>query len=307
MNDPRSPGRRGAASDDPVALLRALAQSKRKGPAQSDGPPPESAEAEKLEELRALADKLGRQLQSSEGAPTRGSAAWRGWLAAAGAGWKRFGARLPPLPAWTRHRRRTRLAAAGLGVLVLVGLGALSWGLLRAPEPAAEQIVKPSTPASPGLVTSFDKPPTVDVATIEKAMAACDAEAAKDPDSLFFMVLPMVAADKADQRWASLALQNGANAFLLLSANDALDGLRSSTLLFRPGRYTFAVLDVATGATYSWTSATGLSRLAKKNAGAIPTIRLGFDFSEAQAGTQWGNEFKRERGTCYWVSALVRQ
>ena len=73
----------------------------------------------------------------------------------------------------------------------------------------------------------------------------------------------------------------------------------------RPGRYTFSVLDTQSGMTYSWTSATGLSQLARKDSGVVKTLKLGFDFSANQAGPQWSADFKRSPGSCYWIMALL--
>jgi hypothetical protein len=39
----------------------------------------------------------------------------------------------------------------------------------------------------------------------------------------------------------------------------------------------------------------------------VKSLKLGFDFSATQAGAQWSSEFRRDPGTCYWVSVLVRQ
>jgi hypothetical protein len=145
-----------------------------------------------------------------------------------------------------------------------------------------------------------------DIPAITKAMSDCDAAAASDPDTLYFLVLPMRPADPADRSWSALALQTVGSSYLLLSAKDALDGLRNNRLTLRPDRYTFSALDTESGQTYSWTSATGMSRLSRRESGATKTLKLGFDFSEQQAGAQWSAEFKRERGICYWLSALIR-
>ena len=138
-------------------------------------------------------------------------------------------------------------------------------------------------------------------------MSDCDAEAIKLPEQLHFLVLPMVPSKGAESDWRALALQEVGNTFLLLSAKDALDGLRDGKLVVRRGRYTFSVLDSASGTTFSWTSATDIARLSKPVGKDIKSLRLSFDFSAAQTGGQWSNEFPRAPGTCYWVSVLVRQ
>jgi hypothetical protein len=58
---------------------------------------------------------------------------------------------------------------------------------------------------------------------------------------------------------------------------------------------------------YSWTSATGLSRLSRPDVSAPKAIKLGFDFSVQQNGPQWSAPFTREPGTCYSVNVLVVQ
>ncbi|HEY2137546.1 MAG TPA: hypothetical protein VGH49_16780 [Xanthobacteraceae bacterium] len=187
-----------------------------------------------------------------------------------------------------------------LAVLFLVfwGRHPLAPGTEHATAPPAQEA--PATAETPAGVTA-------DIPAITKAMSDCDAVAAGDRDSLYFLVLPLLPANPNDQTWRANALQTIGNAYLLLSTQDALDGLRNHSLLLRPDRYTFSVLDSQTGQTYSWTSATRMSRLSFHDAGAVKTFKLGFDFSAAQTGAQWSAEIKRDPGTCYWVSALNRQ
>jgi hypothetical protein len=174
----------------------------------------------------------------------------------------------------------------------------------QAPAPSAQA---PSNQVVPPVGPAALPSPATDLAAITKEMSDCDAEATREPDKLHFLVLPLLPAKGAENDWRSLALQEVGNTFLLLSAKDALDGLRDGKLAVRPGRYTFSVLDSATGATYSWTSATEVSRLSRPAAKDVKALKLGFDFSAAQTGAQWSSEFRRDPGTCYWVSVLVRQ
>src|SRR5262249_32784419 len=96
----------------------------------------------------------------------------------------------------------------------------------------------------------------------------------------------------ADPFWRDHALQTVGSDILLLSGSDALDGLRDQKLNLRPGRYSFAALDPDSGATYKWTSASGRVRLAKPAAASVKQLRLGFDFSAAQAGEKWSAQFQ---------------
>ncbi len=240
----------------------------------------------------------------------------------------------PPRPAWHARlrqasRREFRALVAALpdaatlvprldrlqivfigisvGVLLIAAIGGLVG--LRKPQIASDQMVPPIAPAVPGAPVPSTVPatPATDLASIKKEMTDCDNVATKDPDKIHFLVLPLLVANGAENDWRSAALSEVGNTFLLLSANDALDGLRDGKLVVRPGRYTFAVRDAAGGQSFSWTSATAVSRLSRPLSPDVKTLNLGFDFSAGQTGTSWSNEFKRDPGTCYWVIVLVRQ
>jgi hypothetical protein len=196
-------------------------------------------------------------------------------------------------------------------VLLIAAIGGVV-GLRKPQGPSSAEVVPPLAPTSPATppgpsVQTSPATPSTDLAAITKAMSDCDAEAIKLPDQLHFLVLPMVPSKGAENDWRALALQEVGNTFLLLSAKDALDGLRDGKLVVRDGRYTFSVLDSTTGQSYSWTSATRIARLSRPAPKEITSLKLGFDFSAAQNGAQWSNEFRRDPGTCYWVSVLVKQ
>jgi len=286
VKDPRPPKPGSSEPDDPLDLLRALARSRESDPSRPDrggaSPEPEHG-GEKLDALRVLAAKLDRQLK-----PTEPDAKPRSTLRA-------------PRRA-TLGRRQIAIVVAAVAVLALMALGLLFWGLKSREVASVSGTEQSGTPAA----TNVRPAAPADIPAITKAMSDCDAAAARDPDSLYFLVLPMRSADPADRSWSALALQTVGSSYLLLSAKDALDGLRNNRLTLRPDRYTFSALDTEGGQTYSWTSATGMSRLSRRESGATKTLKVGFDFSEQQAGAQWSAEFKRERGICYWLSALIR-
>ncbi len=286
VKDPRPPKPGSSEPDDPLDLLRALAGSRESDPSRPDrggaSPEPEHG-GEKLDALRVLAAKLDRQLK-----PTEPDAKPRSTLRA-------------PRRA-TLGRRQIAIVVAAVAVLALMALGLLFWGLKSREVASVSGTEQSGTPAA----TNVRPAAPADIPAITKAMSDCDAAAARDPDSLYFLVLPMRSADPADRSWSALALQTVGSSYLLLSAKDALDGLRNNRLTLRPDRYTFSALDTEGGQTYSWTSATGMSRLSRRESGATKTLKVGFDFSEQQAGAQWSAEFKRERGICYWLSALIR-
>jgi len=325
--NPRKPGP--SEPDEAVDLLRALARRReadqpapaRSGPRRA--PATHQGDPEDLDSLRELAASLDRQLRSPRadderapprqrraplppGAPTDPSVARSSRPAPRQRGgrprhqWEEFVAALPPAAALIPYLGRQQEIFAVVSAVVLAVAAA---GSLIAPRNASK--VAPSATIVPPLdqPSVQSAPSNADAAT--KAMSNCDKAAARDPDALFFLILPLVQSNPNDNQWRNAAMQTVGKNYLLLSAKDAINGLRASKLALRPGRYTFAALDPASGATYSWTSATGMSTLAKGKLGTVRSLKLGFDFSQTQAGAQWSAEFKRERGSCYWVSVLV--
>jgi hypothetical protein len=343
VKDPRQQKPGSTPPDDAIDLLRALARSK--GPSTRPAPPrpPADTGEEKLDALRALAERLDMQLRAPpDGGPY---APHPGDHPLATPLDTPFGdpVAMPPPPRRADRRdptnrehsdgapgvlsrldaQRVIFIAISVAVLVAAAVGGVmrhrgAPGSASAPQtasPTAPRITPPAQIVPPtDAVPPVDQAPAPpqpvgppDIAAITKSMSDCDAAAGQDPGGLYFLILPLTPANPADQSWRSLALQTVGSDILLLSAKDALDGLRANKLNVRTGRYTFSVLDSTSGATFSWTSATSLARLSKAKVDNVKSLRLGFDFSTAQAGPQWSAEFKRDVGACYWVSVLVRQ
>jgi hypothetical protein len=257
---------------------------------------------------QAPPQRPSRPRVAHRGAPRTRSAAW---LLAAQAEWAAFYAGLPPARALVPRIRLPEIVFVAIAAVVLLAAAIGSYIEHRRPAlvPGTNEPVVPAFPSpfpTPGAPSSTQEPAMPTVADIKTEMSACDAAAAQDADSLYFLVLPLQRTDPADAAWNPVPLQTIGSDYVLLGASDALDGLRDGKLKVRDGRYTFAVLDTLSGTTYSWTSATRLSRLARKDPSGVKTLKLGFDFSPTQIGPQWSAEFKRDRGTCYWVSVLVR-
>jgi hypothetical protein len=327
VDDPRSRPPRSSEPQDPFDLLRELARN-RAPAAPQEQPAPDHTEPgdEKIQSLRSLAEALNRQLRASHD-PTQGPpeplpddpsrhplppqparSRQDAWRRAAQFEWAAFCDGLPPARALMPRFRLIEIVFVAIaGVALVAGaIGAFIHHrnaiVLNEPvvPPVPNAIPTPGTrPAAPDL-----RPPTVD--DVKKAMADCDAAAASDPDTLYFLVLPLLRTDARDTNWKPAALQAVGSNYALLGANDALDAMRDGKAKVRPGRYTFAVLDIHSGATYSWTSATGMINLARKGTGGVTTFKLGFDFSPTQNGAQWSAEYNRTHGTCYWVPVLVR-
>jgi hypothetical protein len=332
---PQKPG--SPEPDEALDLLRALARTRPGQPPSGPGPADAGQGDDKLDALRELAEKLDLQLRGSPppaatpgplpaatppfAAPSPPARPVSAEEPMAGAResrtarmratfsreWRALGAALPERRTLVPRLNRAQLVhvAASIAVLLIAAVGGIVVPrTARTPAPAQAPAAAPSADVVPQLAPAA---PATDLASITRAMSECDAEATRQPDQLHFLVLPLLPAKAAENDWRSLALQEVGNTFLLLSAKDALDGLRDGKLVVRRGRYTFSVLDSASGTTFSWTSATDISRLSKPVGQDIKSLRLSFDFSAAQTGGQWSNEFPRAPGTCYWVSVLVRQ
>ena len=323
--DPRPPPPGSSEPDEALELLRALARSRGSAP-ESPG-----ARDDKLDALRELTAKLDLQLRGKpSGAPPPGPppsaashpvpqgidetparpAARARLRHAFGREWRALVAALPEAGTLVPRFDRAQIVFIGIavGVLLIAALGGVVGP--RKPVAPSDQVVMPAapttTPSAPGgSLAPFT--PATDLASIKKEMTDCDNEATKDVNVLHFLVLPLLAAKGAENNWTSAALSEVGDTFQLLSAQDALDGLRDGKLTVRPGRYTFAVRDTVGDKTFSWTSATAVSRLSRPVSTDVKLLNLGFDFSPGQTGTAWSKEFKRDPGTCYWVMVLARQ
>ena len=134
-------------------------------------------------------------------------------------------------------------------------------------------------------------------------MQDCDAEAAKQQSTLYFLVIPLAAKPEDEQQWRSKSRDEVGNA-ILLSSDDALDGLKSGTLRISAENYAFNVRDRA-NVLYNWNSSTGVSRLTIPNADSIETFNIQFQTRSRTNDTAWGNVFGRRTGNCYWVNAII--
>ncbi|HUI95426.1 MAG TPA: hypothetical protein VLX44_06720 [Xanthobacteraceae bacterium] len=318
---PRPPQPDPSEPDETVELLRALAR--RRGAAGPDAPAARRDEAEAFDSLRGLAERLDHQLRAPTGdasdargrdaqtepshePPARRRVPHQPPLDAPGP-WAEFAAALPAARSLVPRLSAGRMVFVLISLMVLViAAGSRLIGpriATEAPEAAPGSASAPQT--APLAARPSETVPQLDVPSITKAMAACDEEAARNPASLYFLVLPLIEVAPGKHDWRAVALQSVVNAYFLLSDKEALEGLRDKSLALRPDRYTFAVLDPSTGISYSWTSATGLARLSKPDVSAPKAIKLGFDFSAQQNGPQWSAPFNREPGTCYSVNVLV--
>ena len=146
-------------------------------------------------------------------------------------------------------------------------------------------------------------PPTPDFAWLTTAMQDCEAAAAKQPRTLYFLVIPLAAKPEDQERWRSKSLNEVGNA-ILLSSDDTLDGLKSQALRISAENYAFNVRDRA-NVLYNWDSSTGVSRLTIPDADAIEGFNIQFQTRSRTSEAAWGYAFTRRTGNCYWVNAII--
>jgi hypothetical protein len=143
-----------------------------------------------------------------------------------------------------------------------------------------------------------------DFAWVEKAMQECDAEAANAPETLRFLVIPMVSSPADDEGWRTKSLNDIGNA-ILLNQSDTLDALKGGSLRISTERYEFAMRDEATSAVYRWSPSVGVKKFLTGDAPQIRRFRVQFKTPRKTNDAEWGATFEHQAGTCYWVNAII--
>ncbi len=140
---------------------------------------------------------------------------------------------------------------------------------------------------------------------LTKALDACEAEAGRYPQSLYFMVVPLTSVPGAGDDIRSRALETIGPA-TLLESKVALDGLESGALRISREQYILHLLDTPTSTTRRWNSATGVSTLSDRaNASKGPfKIRLQIGPSDTD---QWSGVTADGVATCHWVFAILQR
>jgi predicted amidohydrolase len=161
------------------------------------------------------------------------------------------------------------------------------------------------TQSAPPPATSAAPESTTDYGWIVQAMAECEEEAKRVPDTLSFLIVPVTKTDLSLPGWAPVPIGTIGNSALLLNSSDALIGLRNRALALYDKPLTFTVSDTASSTVYKWKPAVGVSAL-KTRAAGLENLKLGFEIPDVAEGVEWGPTVKIERGTCYWINPLIR-
>jgi hypothetical protein len=204
-------------------------------------------------------------------------------------------------PAKRLDRLEVAVAAGLLGAILI---GGIYIGVLLARDPN-----RPSLEAAVSAVSRLfraDNPPEAkdDYGWIARGMQACRQDAARQPERLHFLVVPLMSANRNDVRSATISSATAANAELL-SLDDTLAGLRKGDLRLYPGEYVFGISSVPDNVIYKWGKASGASRFSTDEAEQIPAYRMAFQIGENAGDVASGTEFRRGLGNCQWTGALI--
>jgi hypothetical protein len=185
--------------------------------------------------------------------------------------------------------------------LVRIGLWASALAAVAIVIAAAMMVMRPAT-----LPDGADSQPDDDFGWLEAAMKKCDAEAAKDPGTLHLMVIPLTDQAKDEPGWRRISLNDIGNA-ILIKAEDMLAGLKRDALRISKAEYILALRNEATKEIYKWSPAVGVKRFSSPNADAIEQFKIQFQPGSGIAPPNWGAVFTRQKGSCYWVNAIIQR
>jgi hypothetical protein len=142
----------------------------------------------------------------------------------------------------------------------------------------------------------------VDVSTIRQAMANCDAVAARDPEGLHFLVIPVVPAT-LEAATPLLPVGEDHKSFALIQSQDLLAGLEDGSLALAATPYKFLVIDAKWASTQTWNEAKGPAKFVHPDGGTVSNFRIGF--SPGDKTVRWTSIYNRQKGACYWVNVLL--
>lgn len=285
VDQPAPPG----AETDVLGLLRALAGREAGAPQELAAPPPVAMEQPPAEEpfVSPPADS---------------------------------GAGVPPVrqrPRRLGSRPVVLVAVFALSLAAVIGFTGMLWTWLSASSSVKTRQAKPETsiarrqsaepqiaaaPAAPVVAPAPQGPP--DFLAVQQAMNDCDSDAAKDLNSIYFLVIPI----KPLQDTYEALAQSGDrfSSFALLPSKVTLDGLQNNSLALQAKRYVYSAIDAGTGKTQKFDAVDGLSRFVWHDNSTVFKFKVGFEAAGLGTGPQWSAEFPRERGACYWVSVLFK-
>jgi hypothetical protein len=195
------------------------------------------------------------------------------------------------LPSAMNRKSRFTAIAVGAFVVLLAAIAAIS-AYQWSKRIASGRSAPPSDSAA--------------FAWLSSAMENCEKDAGANPQSLFFLVVPLAATGKYDQSWSARALESF-GATTLFKSQDALDALNTGALRISTEPFVFHVLDVATSDAHRWSSASGVSKLSSKEIASEGPFRVRFQTAPGDPVREWNSVPAEGKGTCHWVFVRMRE
>jgi hypothetical protein len=189
-----------------------------------------------------------------------------------------------------QRRRAKHTGSVGLWALaaillcVLVGVGAL-----YAPRPS---FLSGRTGGS-------------NFAWLSAALSACEKNAASQPQTLTFMVVPLAPTQTLNDSLSARAIEK-IGAATLFDSKAAIEGLEGGAFRISSEQFVLYALDTSNNVPHRWNSAVGISTLTTRDGvtGGPYKIRLQTVPDEPVA---WSTSTAGGIGTCHWIFALFRR
>jgi hypothetical protein len=154
-------------------------------------------------------------------------------------------------------------------------------------------------------VAAVDQGAGGDFGWLETAMKQCDEQAAKEPNGLHYLVIPLVDEPRDEPGWRRISINDIGNA-ILIKAEDMLAGLKRKALRVSTDEYVFSARNEKTRDVLTWKPSTGVRKFVVNDAAGIEQFRVQFQSDDVSRAINWGSIFERQAGNCYWVNAILR-
>ncbi|MET0668957.1 MAG: hypothetical protein ABWY14_08425 [Tardiphaga sp.] len=199
--------------------------------------------------------------------------------------------------------RRTALVAIAIAAVLIPAIAIAIYAATRWDQPlitAADRPAEQALPSQP--VTASDG----NFDWLAAAMKSCDEKAAREPNMLHALVIPLIFDSKDIEQWRKLALNRIGNA-MVLPGDEMLNGLRRKTLSIAPEEYTFSVRDGKTQTVRKWARSTGVKWFSAPGVEDFTSFTMQYRPRDKGRDDNWGNPIVHQKGNCYWVNATFEE
>jgi hypothetical protein len=185
------------------------------------------------------------------------------------------------------YRSPVLLAAATLLALGLIALGAIYLAAWRTKVRTQAQLAEGSR-----------------YTWLTQALDACEADAARQPGSLYFMVVPLVQSATAPDGALRARAMDNVGAAALFDSKVAMQELENGAVRISREQFILHALDVPTNGIYRWNSVSGVSVLSERHTALTGPFKIRLQTAPNDP-LDWSNVTAEGVGTCHWVFALL--